>query len=45
MHLFKRVGTLVATAAVAPLGLLASGCSEEDDYANEARPPTPFVVR
>ncbi len=27
-----------------PFSLLAAGCSEEDDYANEARPPTPIVV-
>jgi hypothetical protein len=27
-----------------PFGLLAGGCSEEDDYANEPRPPTPIVV-
>ena len=38
-----RAWALTAIAAV-PLGLLASGCGEESDYANEARPPTPIVV-
>jgi len=38
-----RAWALTAIAAV-PLGLLSSGCGEEDDYANEVRPPTPIVV-
>ena len=38
-----RAWALTAIAAV-PFTLLASGCGEEDDYANEARPPTPIVV-
>ena len=38
-----RTWALTAIAAV-PFGVLSSGCGDEDDYANEARPPTPIVV-
>jgi hypothetical protein len=38
-----RAWALTAIAAV-PFGLLSAGCGEEDDYRNEARPPTPIVV-
>jgi hypothetical protein len=38
-----RAWALTAIATV-PLSVLSSGCGEEDDYANEARPPTPIVV-
>lgn len=38
-----RAWALTAITAV-PLGMLASGCGAEDDYANEPRPPTPIVV-
>ncbi len=38
-----RAKALAVLGAV-PFGLLATGCSEEDDYANEPRPPTPIVV-
>ncbi len=38
-----RAWALTAFAAV-PFGLLSAGCSEEDDYANEPRPPSPIVV-
>jgi hypothetical protein len=39
----NRAKALAVLGAV-PFGLLAGGCSEEDDYANEPRPPTPIVV-
>ena len=34
----------LAVLGAVPFGLLAGGCTEEDDYANEPRPPTPIVV-
>jgi hypothetical protein len=38
-----RARALIAVTAV-PFSLFASSCSEEDDYANRARPPSPIVV-
>jgi hypothetical protein len=43
LHRTKRAWALTAAAAF-PLGLSAVGCGREDDYANEARPPSPIVV-
>ncbi len=30
--------------SVLPAVVLASGCGDDDDYANELRPPTPIVI-
>ena len=38
-----RARARIAVAAVG-LSLLASACSEEDDYANRSRPPSPIVI-
>ena len=39
----QRARTLIAVTAI-PFSLLAASCSEEDDYANRARPPSPIVI-
>ena len=41
MHRFDRATALVAAAMLS--GTLAA-CGDEDDYANEPRPPSPIVV-
>jgi hypothetical protein len=42
MRRFNRAKALAATTALATA--LAVGCGDEDDYANEPRPPAPIVV-
>ena len=41
MHRFYRASSLFA---VAVLSSTMAACGEEDDYANEPRPPSPIVV-
>lgn len=42
MHRFNRARALIAVAVLS--GTLLAACGEEDDYANEPRPPSPIVV-
>jgi hypothetical protein len=42
MHRFIRARALTAVAVLS--GTLAAACGEEDDYPNNARPPSPVVV-
>lgn len=42
MHRFHRARALGAAAIVSAVTLAA--CGDEDDYANEPRPPSPIVV-
>jgi hypothetical protein len=42
MHRFNRARALAA--AVTLSATLAAACGDEDDYANEPRPPAPIVV-
>jgi hypothetical protein len=42
-HTAKGVRALIAFSAV-PFAVLAAGCSEEDDYANRPRPPSPVLI-
>jgi hypothetical protein len=42
MHRFNRAKVLAAASALT--AVLSAGCGDEDDYANEPRPPAPIVV-
>ena len=42
MHRFNRARALTAVAVLS--STLAAACGEEDDYPNNARPPSPIVV-
>ncbi len=42
MHRFNRAKVLAAASALA--SAVGVGCGDEDDYANEPRPPAPIVV-
>ena len=42
MHRLNRAKVLAAASALT--SMLAVGCGDEDDYANDPRPPAPIVV-